>query len=690
MEEKDGMEKKTRDNHADDGEGKSDGKDPKIQKTDESLKKEESIPSGGAKRIGMHALDQSGERDGVPDWLKDDVELDRPAEKPPTASILDPKVTETPRIARANLMNVTPIRMEAPDQHSFPAKRGGLSSLLGESYPEVVEDAQKSSTDSVESKGEIGSLRQMRLSSRRSARFPIEESMDSLSLFAVLHQGRLPMNTQEDDAAGKEEDEEDELAMKKPRKKWTDRPIPMIKGFDQFSVVGEDVPDGRIDVSHRFKDERDDADVGQDEEDSMMGVVDEQERSTIVEIPTLPRGKLLEFRIFSTWGDDFYVGLSGITVFDDEGNEVAYSNPNEQVSAIPSDINELEEYTADPRVVQNVVNGVNRTKDDFQMWLAPFVSTSPNLLFLRFDEEVSISMISIWNYNKSRVHAARGVRECEIYLDGNPIFAGDILRAPGDVEGFMPENILLTTDEKVLAKIASSMPEVFEDPQGKDDMDALKLEERPPTAGEMSPVKATAERPFTSASRPVLYQRNEVARQLEEETKTSSSSMIGECTQSPKMTKERAKNVSVHGKSIRIDILESWGDMFYIGLTGIEVLDATLNPVPISPDMMIAKPRDMNDLPGHVGDPRTLDKLVNGVNQTTDDENMWLVPRNLDCDYPIIKITVEDPETAISGLRIWNYNKSPEDVCRGVKVLRVFVDGQECSPPLGHMIRIGL
>jgi protein JBTS26 len=127
-----------------------------------------------------------------------------------------------------------------------------------------------------------------------------------------------------------------------------------------------------------------------------MGDADEQERSTIVEIPTLPRGKLLEFRIFSTWGDEFYVGLSGIDVFDEHGNQIEFSNASEQISAIPSDINELEEYTADPRIVQNIVNGVNRTKDDFQMWIAPFISTRPNLLFLRFDEEMSISMVSMW------------------------------------------------------------------------------------------------------------------------------------------------------------------------------------------------------------------------------------------------------------------------------------------------------
>ena len=40
----------------------------------------------------------------------------------------------------------------------------------------------------------------------------------------------------------------------------------------------------------------------------------------------------------------------------------------------------------------------------------------------------------------------------------------------------------------------------------------------------------------------------------------------------------------------------------------------------------MANPEDMNSIPGHSGDLRTLDKLINGTNQTTDDKNMWLIP----------------------------------------------------------------
>ena len=43
----------------------------------------------------------------------------------------------------------------------------------------------------------------------------------------------------------------------------------------------------------------------------------------------------------------------------------------------------------------------------------------------------TVLQIRIWNYNKSRVHVARGARAMQCYLDSCLIFDGEIVMAPG-------------------------------------------------------------------------------------------------------------------------------------------------------------------------------------------------------------------------------------------------------------------
>ena len=59
-------------------------------------------------------------------------------------------------------------------------------------------------------------------------------------------------------------------------------------------------------------------------------------------VATEPRGRRLVISIDSTWGDKFYVGLSGIELFDQEANLLPLKRS--QIQSDPSDINILEEY----------------------------------------------------------------------------------------------------------------------------------------------------------------------------------------------------------------------------------------------------------------------------------------------------------------------------------------------------------
>jgi hypothetical protein len=170
-------------------------------------------------------------------------------------------------------------------------------------------------------------------------------------------------------------------------------------------------------------------------------------------VPELPKGTVLEFELFSTWGDKYYIGLSGIEVFDHKGLVVPIDG--NRVSARPSDLNSLPEYKGDPRTPDKLVDGEYLTCDENHSWLAPFYEGKVNRITIDLGRKTSISMIRMWNYNKNRIHSARGARELLIKIDGMLMFFGVVSQAPGDLARGpeQAEYILFTTNKSVLETI---------------------------------------------------------------------------------------------------------------------------------------------------------------------------------------------------------------------------------------------
>ncbi len=507
--------------------------------------------------------------------------------------------------------------------------------------------------------------------------------------------------------------------------------------------------------------------------------------------PSLPRGQTLKLEIFSTWGDAHYIGVNGIDIFDENGMQIIPSantsinakypkklaacqsgrNFIENISAEPADINVLPEYEEDPRVVSNLIDGVSFTRDDLHVWLAPLLRTTENndaiaSVTLTFQRPLTLSMIRVWNYNKSRTYSSRGVRWCRMYLDDVPIFEGEIKSSQGNLSDAdqSSEVILFTTNEDALQQIAKHdevMGYFVEDCTAKW---VQKLQEKRslprPSTAERRPIPIASpgnQRPSTQAlSKNILnpYQSpvqikgevpaflvvdnnspvidlpvhapgsgdDDFMRELEAlgqdfsdtQHKTNPRAALSPPRSKVKKipsgtspyravtTKECSSAVDFHNPGghrtysctgVQLVLESTHGDTDYIGLCGLEFRGQ--GGKVLECEVADASPRDMGDV-GYSNDPRTPDKLLNGVNNTTDDANMWLIPFAKDSHHSIT-CTFRKGVESIIGFQVWNFNKaiskgseseSEEAVLRGVRVASVFLVPEHSSQPhfLGRVL----
>ncbi|XP_050422465.1 katanin-interacting protein-like [Adelges cooleyi] len=383
---------------------------------------------------------------------------------------------------------------------------------------------------------------------------------------------------------------------------------------------------------------------GEHENDSIVKKNDYQPMTPFI-VPELPSGSILKLDITSTWGDQHYVGLNGIEIFNSRGQLVSIL----KISADPADINVLPEYTSDPRVVNNLIDGINRTRDDMHLWLAPFTPGAHHHVILEFDGIQTVAMIRIWNYNKSRIHSYRGAKNVKIYLNSQLIFQGEIARASGGIVGCTDafgDTILYTLDDDVLEKIAQNDTSFSILSETNDTGNAISIEppQRPLTAD-------------TGIIRPLTYAQPII-------TNISSSST----TSNVKLHYQTTGSVLCQ-QSLTIIIVSTWSlidnpkpmnSLNTVGLLGLEVIGETGDTVKIDSIKCNVDTSDVEKL------------LVSKISDR--DIDMWT------CELPNEHLTLTlyfQTPVHLSALVIWNYNGSIENLDCGVKVIRLKIDDRE-------------
>ncbi|XP_029174067.1 protein KIAA0556-like isoform X2 [Nylanderia fulva] len=352
-------------------------------------------------------------------------------------------------------------------------------------------------------------------------------------------------------------------------------------------------------------------------------------------IPELPSGDSLIINILSTWGDKYYVGLNGIEIFSNTGEPAKIKNIYADTSS-----NKSLDNSHNSHIVNNLINGINQTRDDANLWLMPYSSGDHHYVHIIFEFAITIAMIRIWNYNKSRIHSFRGAKDIIIKLNDITIFYGEIARASGDDMGSLDsfgDTILFTTDENILELISKHDNTFIEFNNGMSDYEE-KETIRPITATINDITSArhiTNENPIENSSN--LYTNSKIY---------NTSSTILCC------------------REIQLIIISNWGLQHLVGLTGIELIG----------DQGITVPLANANLHCNVENTH-LTNLIDGCNVTTEMDHMWLA--DVTSNKRIVITITFNTDVYLTGMRIWNYNASLELSYCGVKRLLVKLDGKQ-------------
>lgn len=153
-------------------------------------------------------------------------------------------------------------------------------------------------------------------------------------------------------------------------------------------------------------------------------------------LPDRPSGSTLYITFYTNWGDPDHLGLNGLEFFDSSGLRVQFQKPQESISVASAQTASVHHS---PEYLMRLIRPEVWRRNHDQLFMTKLEDGNPLQLKIKLKGSVSLTFIRVWNYDKSKVHASRGVRHMSIVLDKNLIFFGEIKKSSGDRSKFLED-----------------------------------------------------------------------------------------------------------------------------------------------------------------------------------------------------------------------------------------------------------
>ena len=380
-------------------------------------------------------------------------------------------------------------------------------------------------------------------------------------------------------------------------------------------------------------------------------------------IPTKPLINGLTCKLLSNWDDKNTIGLNGIEIFNLDGKCVKLTG--RQVKIISSSNKIVPNQVSK----DNLVDDGLHTCDENKHWSYPLESNLPLTIKIKFEMPEYVSMIRVWNYNCSRTHASKGVREIIIadYEDKQLLFGGCLRKASGML--MKPklnfESIFFVREKRDLAKIAGNdwLYNKFSKKQRNEVKRKIKnhyndfLNQRP-TMTDLDMIKEKKKK--SSKFRIKEHMRSGVT-----ENKPKKYSNTGGLIEIPGMLGFRLFKMSV---------FETWGHQKEFGLVGVEFYTPTHKLIPESYFVVSSKNKLLSDEQSNLDRNIKMKKPV-FFRFRANDENV--------IEFSFKKFV------QVAYIYIYNIDDLSVDTRKGIKRLSLYADNNIVTGDKGLYIKKG-